>query len=109
MPMAGGVAAGRGRRRRYWPRRFASAKRAWPQPAAPVAVGCRIDPPLSSSFALGLGGVVDFQDEVIEAIRNPPESHSDSLEISVGSDLSPTKAPSPILSRSGELESFVAP
>ncbi|KAL0361513.1 UNVERIFIED_CONTAM: hypothetical protein Sradi_3835800 [Sesamum radiatum] len=77
---------------RRWSRRDASARR-WsthpsgqikelhsPHPGvAPVA-------PLFLSLFFALGENIDFHDEVIEAIRNLPPSHSDFLEILMGSD-----------------------
>ncbi|KAL0366970.1 UNVERIFIED_CONTAM: hypothetical protein Sradi_3587100 [Sesamum radiatum] len=44
--------------------------------------------PSRPSLPFALGGNIDFQDEVIEAIRNLPESHSDSIKILMGSDSS---------------------
>ncbi|KAL0319785.1 UNVERIFIED_CONTAM: hypothetical protein Sradi_5240000 [Sesamum radiatum] len=56
------------------PRPFSPGQGGSPPPGvAPVV-------PSRSSLSFALGENVDFNDEVIEAIRNLPESHSDSLE-----------------------------
>ncbi|KAL0402596.1 UNVERIFIED_CONTAM: putative late blight resistance proteinR1B-13 [Sesamum latifolium] len=57
----------------------------------------------SSPFASG--GNIDSQDEVFEAIRNLPESHSDFLEILMDSDSSQEIIASPIHIQSDDLES----
>ncbi|KAL0453876.1 UNVERIFIED_CONTAM: hypothetical protein Slati_1365700 [Sesamum latifolium] len=61
------------------------------------------------SLPFAPGGNIDFQDEVIEAIRNLPKSHSDSLEILMGSDSSQKIIASPVHIQSDELKSSVAP
>ncbi|KAL0433313.1 UNVERIFIED_CONTAM: hypothetical protein Slati_2665600 [Sesamum latifolium] len=79
-----------------WPRRLSSTEVVYVVPSRP-----------SLPFALGKN--IDFHDKFIEAIRNLPESHSDSLEFFMGSDSSQKIVASPIHIQSDELESSVAP
>ncbi|KAL0404313.1 UNVERIFIED_CONTAM: hypothetical protein Sradi_2072100 [Sesamum radiatum] len=117
-PVEGDAVAGRGEAPRPAPGRGVM-----PQPGAgrgvprPVSPGRGISPrptvvlvaPPHSPLSFASGKNIDFHDEVIEAIRNLPESHSDSLEFLMGSDSFQKIVASPIHIQSDELESSVAP
>ncbi|KAL0449303.1 UNVERIFIED_CONTAM: hypothetical protein Slati_1486700 [Sesamum latifolium] len=111
--MEGDAVAGRGDRPQPAPGRGevprpAPDRGVMPRSVSPHSAVIPVAPPHSSlSFASGEN--VDFHDEVIEAIRNLPESHSDSLEFLMGSDSSQKIVASPIHIQSDELESSVAP
>ncbi|KAL0313358.1 UNVERIFIED_CONTAM: hypothetical protein Sradi_5735100 [Sesamum radiatum] len=112
-PVRGDAAPGRGDQ----PRPGSPGRGAVPRPSRPSSLGRGGSPPPGAASVVpsrsSLSSVpmenVDFNDEVIEAIRNLPESHSDSLEFLAGSDSSQRMVVSPILIQSDDLESFVAP